>query len=391
MADMRPIGKRLKQSRKRSALTQKQVAQQLGVPRELISMWETEIRCPSAEYLEGLAQLYQTSVAYLTGVEEKDYGDRAVLLRREPEHASAHSGLTRWLDFLAAWAEQLARWNDELPGPWKPPHQLDHGPALTDARRAPTLADEVRDYYRLGRNALPNLQAFLDERGILVCRIPLGKLTEGGIAGAFLNHSRLGFCILVNAVARPGRQAFAMAHAYAHGLYHYARRGIICESGADNAVERFADTFAAHFLVPRKKLRQVVSSIDEQVEAYHVVYIASYFRVSYATTLKRLLSERHITREVYERMRQYSPAALAQQVGLNARHFSATRSEALGLDRYPVSVLERIRCAIDKNQLTPVRAASLLRVEEEAIRKTMLSEPPLATEVELREFGELPL
>lgn len=80
-----------------------------------------------------------------------------------------------------------------------------------------------------------------------------------------------------------------------------------------------------------------------------------------------------------------------KQVGLETRHFSVIRSDALGLDRYPVSVLERIRYAIDKNQLTPARAASLLDVEEEAIRKTMLSEPPLATEVELREFGELPL
>ena len=386
------IGEHLKQGRERVALTQEQVAEKLDVPRELLSMWETEARVPTEDQIYQMAELYRVPPDYLQG---KINGDQAPTdVASEPFSADLSEGLTRWRGFLDKWSGFLAYCGEPLPGPGKPPRELDHSPFVTDARRAPTLADEVRDYYHLGRNALPNLRAYLDERSVLVYRDALGSPEEKGaaITGAFLNHEDIGFCILVNTDMSPGRQAYTMAHEYAHVLYHYAQIGAACHMHAREPEERFANTFSPHFLVPRKKLRQMVASVSQgnAIDAYKVIYLATYFRVSYATTLRRLLTERHITQEEYDRMRTYSPRALADRIGLDASHFRSADPSPLGLARYPISILKKVRWAIQNDVLSNSSAADLLRVDQEVIRRKLMAPPSPASPEELREFAEFP-
>ena len=386
------IGERLKQGRERVALTQEQVAEKLDVPRELLSMWETEARVPAEDQIHQMAELYQVPPDYLQGGTDGKQAptDRA----SEPLTVGLNEGLTRWRSFLDQWSSFLAYCDEPRPGPGKPPRGLDHSPFVTDARRAPTLADEVRDYYHLGRNALPHLRAYLDEHSVLVYRDALGSPDESdaAITGAFLNHEDIGFCILVNTDMSPGRQAYTMAHEYAHVLYHYAQIGGACHMHAREPEERFANTFAPHFLVPRRKLRQMVVSVSQgnAIDAYKVIYLATYFRVSYATTLKRLLAERHITQEEYDRMRTYSPRALADRIGLDASHFRSADPSPLGLERYPISILKKVRWAIQNEVLSCASAAGLLRVDRDVIRRKLMAPPSPASPEELREFAELP-
>lgn len=387
-------GQRLRTSRERAALTQEQVGSRLDVPRELVSMWETEARSPTHHQIEALAKLLHVSPDYLTGTAERDTEvERRIIYSRLPADESMIHPVRQWLDFLDRWADFLEVTRASIPGPGKPPRSLDHGSPVTDARRAPTLADEVRDHYRLGRNALPDMRAFLDERGVLIYRAALGRLeqTKAGVAGVFFNHSRLGFCAMVNTDTSPGRQAFSLAHLYAHALYHYGERGAVCHFQDDTSLERFADTFAPHFLVPRKRLRKMVGVVsDDSVDAYAAVYLARYFRVSYPTILHRLLTERHINKEDYGRMKEYSPSAIAEKIGIRADHFRAADPAPLSLDRYPMSVLKLVRAALQKEMTGISEVAGLLDVPAEIIKDVLLVDPPSASRREMREFYELP-
>src|SRR6266487_4029012 len=78
---------------------------------------------------------------------------------------------------------------------------------------------------------------------------PLGGDLRGTVSGAFLPHDEVGFSILVNAQTTPGRRQFTLAHELAHALFH-GRRPYVGWLGRPEAVERFADQFAAEFLVP---------------------------------------------------------------------------------------------------------------------------------------------
>lgn len=387
-------GEALRAIRHRTALTQKQLACQLEVPRELVSMWENGSRTPTPEHWRKLAEVLSVPEQLLAGERPVAEWERATFFSEFPTSPEAERGVRAWLQFLDQWAEFIEGHSEEPSGPDKPPRPLDRGTSILDARRAPTLADEVRDHYGLGRSALPNLWTFLDEHGVLTCRAALGPLHEDpGVAGAFYNHEHLGFCVLVNASASPGRQAFAMAHVYAHAIFHYVRRGIVCQRGTDARIERFANAFASHFLVPRKQLRAMVSNVTGRggLDPYKALQLASHFRVSYPTILRRLLAERHISREEHAEMRRYSPSGLARRIGLDPWHFRIEKEETLGLARYPLSILEQARRAIESEEATVSELAQVLQTSKKEVRSELLTDPPEATPAERREYEELPV
>lgn len=393
------LGDRLRDRRDRAALTQGDVARALRVPRELVSMWETEARVPGMGQLGELAKLYRVNESYLLGEEGLDEKrEREVLFRGYVWEPEVRLELEQWLDFLDGWAEFLEDLEEDeaLTGPGKPPKELKEWAQVTDARRAPTLAAKARDAYELGSGAIPDLYAFLDEQGVLVYRAALGSIREarGGVSGAFYNHPRLGYCILVNSDTTPGRQAFTLAHEFAHALFHYPSGGLISWKGHGDPRERFADSFAAHFLVPTKMLKELAENERHRggPDAYEALQLASYFRVSYATLLNRLLEDKIVEKEYYEWLKGRSPSQMAWHLGMDSDEFNLPDHEPLYLERYPVSVVERIKRSVNDDLLSPSQAAGLLDVDVHTLQRRLqaLSEPPDAGEKQRREFEELP-
>lgn len=64
------FGKRMKELRKKSSLTQAQLASQIGVTKSVISFYELQERSPSPEVLIKLASVFRVSTDYLLGLEE---------------------------------------------------------------------------------------------------------------------------------------------------------------------------------------------------------------------------------------------------------------------------------------------------------------------------------
>lgn len=69
--DIYDRGNRLKALRKKRGLSQKQVADRLGVTRSTISSYERNTKVPSLEVLEGLAILYRSSADYILGLDHR--------------------------------------------------------------------------------------------------------------------------------------------------------------------------------------------------------------------------------------------------------------------------------------------------------------------------------
>ena len=64
---MEMLCERLKEKRKRANLTQEKVAQILGISRSTYAYYETGKNEPDLKALIKLADLYETSIDYLTG------------------------------------------------------------------------------------------------------------------------------------------------------------------------------------------------------------------------------------------------------------------------------------------------------------------------------------
>ena len=64
------FGNRLKDLRTKAGLTQKQLADRLGVTSSVVSYYELSERSPSPEVLVKLARIFHVSTDYLLGVEK---------------------------------------------------------------------------------------------------------------------------------------------------------------------------------------------------------------------------------------------------------------------------------------------------------------------------------
>lgn len=64
------FGNRLKELRIQSGLTQKQLADQIGITKSVISFYELRERTPSPEVLVKLASVFHVSADYLLGIEK---------------------------------------------------------------------------------------------------------------------------------------------------------------------------------------------------------------------------------------------------------------------------------------------------------------------------------
>lgn len=392
------LGARLRQARERAGYNQFEIAETLGVVREVISYWENDRRVPSYAQLSRLAEAYGVTAAGLLGTESASTaGEEHELVYRglRAQMPRTRVAVRRWLGFLEEWASLLDASGVELPGRAAPPkREWRSARAVTDSRLAPRLAGEVRAHYGLGSDAIPDLLAFLDRERVLVYRTALDPIVDGdGVSGVFYNHPRLGYCILVNTATTLGRQTFTLAHEFAHALFHYQERGLVSRAGDTDRMERFADDFAAHFLVPGDALRRRAGQgpLGQVGSPRDVVDLQRYFRVSYAMMLIRLRSEGLLTPEEYEVYRGYSPRHLAARYGLEYDEAVPTEVGAgITLGSYPASVLDRVQAMVKGGELSPSAAADLLHVSLEEILGRLLATPDPADEDERREFAELP-
>ena len=65
------FGSRLKELRLKSGLTQKQLSQQLGVTKSVVSYYELQSRTPSPDVLVKLARIFKVSTDYLLGLDDR--------------------------------------------------------------------------------------------------------------------------------------------------------------------------------------------------------------------------------------------------------------------------------------------------------------------------------
>lgn len=69
------FGKTLRDLREKSGMSQKQLADRVGVSPESISMYELHERMPKQENLARIAEVFKVSTDYLLGIEKKKTAD----------------------------------------------------------------------------------------------------------------------------------------------------------------------------------------------------------------------------------------------------------------------------------------------------------------------------
>ena len=77
------FGDRLKELRKKSGLTQAQLAERIGVTKSVISFYEQRERSPSPSVLIKMAKVFRVSTDYLLGIERQQVIDISDLSKEQ--------------------------------------------------------------------------------------------------------------------------------------------------------------------------------------------------------------------------------------------------------------------------------------------------------------------
>lgn len=355
---MATLSERLRQARERSGLTQKEVAGALGFRSPAtVSQYERGERTPDALTLERLARLYGVSLGFLFGEEaRRDWEEALGALGREaPE---ARPGLAQLAHRLRAMA-----WLRERVEPHYRPRRSEYAPLGEEAslEEAAWRAEGVRRALGLGLSPLPDPKAFLEDQGVHVFALDLGE----GVSGLFLDHPELGPVVAYNAAQAFTRRPFTLLHEFAHTRFHHDRGGILCRTESRLPRERFADLFAAHFLLPRTALvawleergRKRVGTPEE------AVHLAQRFGVSYALVLRRL-EEEGLLGGRREEFREAKPLRLALFLGYPVPPQALGQAPLPLAERLPRKLLEWALRGVDRGQISLSRAAEALGVSD---------------------------
>lgn len=392
------LGRRLALAREARHLSQDEVARVLDVSRVLVSHWERGERMPSERMLERLAGLYGTTLQALLDPERVEpAGDLAELMFRNADGGldiEARTGLEDFVRFLDRYASLL----EDLDEPFVPvrqsPFSLRVG--FTGGEDIRRKAEEVRGFLGLGMGPVGDLPTVLDEAGVTLYRAPLGADLRRSVSGAFLNHARMGFSILVNAETTPGRQLFTIAHELAHAYYHSSDATHVISAWARrDDRERFADQWASEFLMPSEGIRRTIESLGVKsvTEPEQAVQLQRSYGVSYSMVLVRLQQARLASPEAISRLESAQPLVVASRLGyrVSAEEWQQ-RPTSWSVARFPRRYIRLLIQAIQRERMSIPTAAGItdLTIDDISELVTPASEGyDSAVVEELREFGDV--
>lgn len=152
---------------------------------------------------------------------------------------------------------------------------------------------------------------------------PLGE----NISGMCIKNDKLNL-IAINSSMSLGRQRFSMAHEFFHLRYDNQFTAKVCSKVIDGGdeIEKKADRFASHFLMPAAALYTCLEADDNKVTYEKVIWLEQHFGLSRQAILYRLKEEEKIDNELYRTM-QRDVQNSAAKLGYDTNLYKATPIE----------------------------------------------------------------
>ncbi len=233
------IGERIQQARKASGLSQRALAEKVGLSAMAISKYERDDSVPSSGVMLSLAQAL--------GVRSEYFFRRASVTLKNVQHRDHHELPEKEEQkVLADVTDQLERWvelEEFMPAPWSIPFEVPPtitGP-ITDYDEIEDVAIAMRTYWNLGLNPISDLIDTLETKGIKVLITQYDGHENFNGLSAQVNGAPV---VVLGAGENwaGDRQRFTLAHELGHLVLHDLLGENLKE---ETACHRFAGAFIA--------------------------------------------------------------------------------------------------------------------------------------------------
>ena len=289
--DSAELGRRLQASRKVTGRRQQEVADALGVSRPTLAAIEAGQRRLDARMLVSLARAYGIPLSDL--VKESP---PAVALQAQfrlngdaggPDREQLERAVSKLETRAAAYLQLERLLENPLRSSPNPPHRYSARRLEQDAE---SIADAERRRLGLGDGPLLRLRELLERTaGMRIFCLELPSAV-GALYGV---SADAGPCVALNINHAGVRQRWSLAHEYGHLLTHLDRPEVTRTASYLRMPEheRFAERFAACFLMPRAGLERRVYELenaDQNVTIADLLLIADQYEVSFQALVLRL-------------------------------------------------------------------------------------------------------
>jgi Zn-dependent peptidase ImmA (M78 family) len=326
------IGARLQTARRAMGLTQTEVGMQLEMVTSTVSAIEAGKRSVSGTELYRFAEIYKRPLAYFLGGEPPSESPGFQYLFRQVDEQILDRPSIVKLEQLAADYQLLEELVGAVPLPLPPDYSTFGFRTTADAE---TLAEMERSRLSLGDVPIRDLADLLDEQvGARTFMLPVANQSWSGVV---VRDGSERPCIAVNSKEEFYRRNYDLGHEYAHALVHLGRRDqpqgridVTAELGArQTPEERFADAFAAAFLMPK---RAVLEQLERTMRARagkftdeDLVHLAMHFGVSGQAMSLRLVSLGKLPRSAHDQYWKQAESfkALAGMLGYEIENSEA--------------------------------------------------------------------
>jgi Zn-dependent peptidase ImmA (M78 family)/transcriptional regulator with XRE-family HTH domain len=285
------LGRRLQTIRKLSGRTQSDVAVVLGVSRPTVASIEAGQRRVDTPLLLSLVKAYDTRLSELVREAAPAVSLHAQFRLPAASPPAERTQLEQAVAALETLVARYLRLEEMLESPLRPgavPHYRYESSRLD--QDAEMVADAERRRLGTGDGSVLKLRDLLErEAGLRIFSIPM----PSNIAALYGVSHEAGPCVAMNANHPAVRQRWSLAHEFGHFLTRLDRPEVTLVSGYQRVPEheRFADQFAAAFLMPssgiERRIRELESA-DRQVTVADLLLIADEYEVSFQALVLRL-------------------------------------------------------------------------------------------------------
>lgn len=355
------FGERLKLARKKLGWSLDSLVESIGgiVTKQAISKYERNQMMPDSKVLIELSKALNVSIDYL-------FADRVVNLvgvdfrkamrTSAKDQARVEANVVDHLERYLAIEEIL-----ELESArWRSPSLS--SAALGSVEDAELLANELRHFWDLGENPIPDMSVLLEDYGLKVLMLDLPNTVSGMTCFAATSDGSSHPVIVVNENHSLERRRFTLAHELAHRVFE------IDDQFPDQEEERAAQRFAGAFLMHADHLRKEVGSRRDKLGYKEIVYLKRMYRVSAAALVMRLEQIGIIARSTL--------STIFQTIGRKWRTTEPDPIEEVGVDEGQFERPKRFNrlglWALAEEYISPAKAMELLHVSAAEIRRAMV-------------------
>jgi len=304
---MSTLSERLTLARKAAGVSQDSAARHLGISRPTYIAIEKGVRDAKPRELIALASLFKTQVNRLVRPEAPSL-PISPHLRGEISGSGNEAGLSEAVDKLVGFVDDyqflLEKTNSRL-APVIAPPQIERS-EISINQLAARIAQSERSKLGLGqREPIGDIRKTLDEVGVHIFVDALNSR----LAGLYAYVPNFGYCILVNRQHPLDRMRWTVAHEYGHFLFDRNQPGVdyLNSPARKPYSERFADAFAANFLMPAEGIRHQFEDAQLRsgdVNVGDVCRIADIYGVSLMAMTLRLEMMRLIHQGTWDFLRE---------------------------------------------------------------------------------------